>query len=44
MTFGPVLNLADLDGSNGFVINGIDGLDFSGRSEERRVDINCKKL
>ncbi len=33
-------NLADLDGSNGFVINGIDERDFSGRSVSGAGDIN----
>ena len=40
MVFGPVLNLADLDGSNGFVINGIDGDDSSGISVSGAGDIN----
>ncbi len=33
-------SLADLDGSNGFVINGIDGNDSSGRSVSGAGDIN----
>ncbi|MDB9524582.1 cadherin domain-containing protein [Oscillatoria sp. CS-180] len=33
-------NLADLDGSNGFVINGIDGRDYSGRVVSSAGDIN----
>ena len=31
-TFGPVVELSDLDGSDGFVINGIDANDYSGVS------------
>ncbi len=38
--FGSVLNLSDLDGSNGFVINGIDEDDRSGRSVSSGKDIN----
>ncbi|MBE7381225.1 MAG: FG-GAP repeat protein [Leptolyngbya sp. SIO1E4] len=38
--FGPVLNLADLDGSTGFVINGIDAYDGSGYSVSTAGDIN----
>ncbi len=34
------LNLSDLDGSNGFVMNGIDALDFSGRSVSSAGDVN----
>ena len=37
---GAVINLADLDGSNGFVINGIDPSDSSGRSVSGAGDIN----
>ncbi|MBD2109309.1 bluetail domain-containing putative surface protein [Nodosilinea sp. FACHB-13] len=38
--FDPVLNLSDLDGSNGFVINGIDAFDQSGLSVSNAGDIN----
>ncbi len=38
--FGSSLNLSDLDGTNGFVINGIDSTDFSGRSLSSAGDIN----
>ncbi|BAZ48272.1 putative outer membrane adhesin [Nostoc sp. NIES-4103] len=38
--FGASLNLAELDGSNGFVINGIDANDLSGRSVSSAGDIN----
>ena len=38
--FGPVVELSDLDGSDGFVINGIDGSDRSGRSVSGAGDIN----
>ncbi|ODG98676.1 hypothetical protein A4S05_07840 [Nostoc sp. KVJ20] len=38
--FGASLNLSDLDGSNGFVINGIDSDDFSGNSVSSAGDIN----
>ncbi|MBE9196860.1 FG-GAP repeat protein [Synechocystis sp. LEGE 06083] len=38
--FSSSLNLADLNGSNGFVINGIDGGDFSGRSVSSAGDVN----
>jgi Ca2+-binding RTX toxin-like protein len=34
------LNLSALDGSNGFVINGIDVVDYSGRSVSSAGDIN----
>ena len=40
MAFEPVLNLADLDGSNGFVITGVDGRDRSGFSVNSAGDIN----
>ncbi|MDB9524581.1 cadherin domain-containing protein [Oscillatoria sp. CS-180] len=40
MAFDPVFNLADLDGSTGFVINGIDANDFSSRSVSGAGDIN----
>ena len=39
-TFDPSLNLVDLDGSNGFVINGIDKDDRSGYSVSGAGDIN----
>ncbi|MEL7035671.1 MAG: Ig-like domain-containing protein [Cyanobacteria bacterium J06592_8] len=35
-----VINLSDLDGSNGFVINGIDENDFSGGAVNTAGDIN----
>ncbi len=35
-----VLNLSELNGSNGFVINGIDQLDYSGSSVSNAGDIN----
>ncbi|MCC5665254.1 tandem-95 repeat protein [Nostoc sp. CHAB 5784] len=38
--FGASLNLSSLDGSNGFVINGIDTGDFSGWSVSNAGDIN----
>ncbi|MEO1210418.1 MAG: hypothetical protein AAFX78_12820 [Cyanobacteria bacterium J06638_20] len=38
--FDPSLDLATLDGGNGFVINGIDWLDFSGRSVSGAGDVN----
>ncbi len=38
--FEASFNLSSLDGSNGFVINGIDALDFSGRSVSSAGDIN----
>ena len=37
---GGSLNLADLDGVNGFVLNGIDAYDFSGLSVSGAGDIN----
>ncbi|MBE9077667.1 FG-GAP repeat protein, partial [Romeria aff. gracilis LEGE 07310] len=40
MAFNSVLNLSDLDGSNGFVINGIDASDVSGRSVSGAGDLN----
>ena len=40
MTFPAEFNLADLDGSNGFFINGINERDFSGRSASGAGDIN----
>jgi hypothetical protein len=39
-SFADSLNLADLDGSNGFVINGIDQSDRSGRSVSGASDVN----
>ncbi|MCC5602389.1 beta strand repeat-containing protein [Nostoc favosum] len=38
--FGAVVNLSDLNGSNGFVINGIDERDFSGSSVSSAGDFN----
>jgi Ca2+-binding RTX toxin-like protein len=38
--FGSTLNLADLDGSNGFALNGINGGDQSGRSVSGAGDVN----
>ncbi|MBG1269303.1 Ig-like domain-containing protein, partial [Nostoc sp. WHI] len=38
--FGARLNLSSLDGSNGFVINGVDQLDNSGKSVSNAGDIN----
>ncbi|MBW4458773.1 MAG: integrin alpha [Nodosilinea sp. WJT8-NPBG4] len=38
--FDPVLNLSTLNGSNGFVINGIDAGDLSGFSVSNAGDIN----
>jgi hypothetical protein len=38
--FAASLDLSSLDGSNGFVLNGIDSLDFSGRSVSGAGDIN----
>ena len=38
--FAASLNLADLDGNNGFVINGIDANDRSGRSVSAAGDVN----
>jgi hypothetical protein len=39
-TLTPSLNLADLDGSNGFVLNGIDPGDLSGISVSGAGDVN----
>ena len=39
-SFAPVLELDNLDGSNGFVLNGIDQYDNSGRSVSGAGDIN----
>ena len=38
--FGSSLNLANLNGNNGFVINGIDGGDLSGTSVSNAGDVN----
>jgi len=38
--FNASLNLSELNGSNGFVLNGIDRRDFSGRSVSGAGDIN----
>ena len=38
--FAASVNLADLNGSNGFVLNGIDEDDYSGRSVSGAGDIN----
>ena len=38
--FGATMNLSALDGTNGFVINGIDGYDYSGRSVSAAGDVN----
>jgi Ca2+-binding RTX toxin-like protein len=38
--FGPTFNLWDLNGSNGFALNGIAGFDFSGRSVSSAGDVN----
>ncbi|MEB3231650.1 MAG: hypothetical protein VKJ64_11625 [Leptolyngbyaceae bacterium] len=40
MTFNPEFNLADLNGSNGFILTGIDDLDRSGGSVSSAGDIN----
>ena len=39
-SFSASLDLSSLDGSNGFVINGIDSGDFSGRSVSSAGDVN----
>ncbi|CCQ63631.1 integrin alpha, partial [Crocosphaera watsonii] len=39
-SFDSTLNLSSLNGSNGFVINGIDARDYSGRSVSNAGDIN----
>jgi len=39
-SFGAVVELSNLDGSNGFTINGIDASDYSGRSVSGAGDIN----
>ena len=38
--FDAALDLSNLDGSNGFVLNGIDERDFSGRSVSGAGDVN----
>ena len=38
--FGSSLDLSSLNGSNGFVLNGIDERDFSGRSVSSAGDVN----
>jgi hypothetical protein len=38
--FGPTFNLSDLNGSNGFAINGIAAGDFSGGSVSSAGDVN----
>src|SRR4028119_1424130 len=38
--FGPTFNLSDLNGSNGFAINGIAAFDFSGFSVSSAGDVN----
>ena len=38
--FDPSLNLSALDGNNGFVINGVDTSDLSGRSVSSAGDVN----
>ena len=38
--FGAGLNLSELNGSNGFAINGIAAFDFSGRSVSSAGDVN----
>ena len=38
--FNPSLELSSLDGTNGFVVNGIDGSDESGRSVSSAGDVN----
>ena len=35
-----VLDLSDLDGTNGFILNGIDGIDYSGGSVSSAGDVN----
>ena len=35
-----VLDLSDLDGTNGFILNGIDAVDISGRSVSSAGDVN----
>jgi hypothetical protein len=38
--FGPTFNLSDLNGSNGFAINGIAAYDISGSSVSSAGDVN----
>ena len=38
--FGASLDLSSLNGTNGFVINGIDGKDYSGRGVSSAGDVN----
>ena len=38
--FGAALDLSALNGTNGFVINGVDASDFSGRSVSAAGDVN----
>jgi hypothetical protein len=38
--FKPTFNLSDLNGSNGFAINGIAAFDYSGRSVSSAGDVN----
>src|SRR4028119_1865198 len=38
--FGPTFNLSDLNGSNGFAINGIGAYDSSGWSVSSAGDVN----
>ena len=40
MAFDPVINLGDLDGSNGFRIDGVAAIDWSGRAPSGAGDIN----
>ncbi|NES87665.1 MAG: hypothetical protein F6K10_43635, partial [Moorea sp. SIO2B7] len=40
MTFNSTFNLSDLNGTNGFIINGIDAFDNSGESVSSAGDIN----
>ena len=40
MRFGASLDLSALNGTNGFVINGIDASDFSGASVSAAGDVN----
>jgi hypothetical protein len=38
--FDAAIDLSDLNGSNGFVLNGIDGQDYSGQSVSSAGDVN----
>jgi hypothetical protein len=40
MTFPAIFELSSLNGTNGFIINGIDSYDFSGYSVSDAGDIN----